>query len=350
MNKIDGGSFRRVELDQPKQLIKPETLKTNNESANVNFGSKLAELSFTGAAMAARFQREPEPPPSTPTSVTTPLQTDGEDTETTYTIGEPTRPDIQHDNGFLQNPDDPNDPNPIPTIEPTEENIDYYESELNRVTWAQRADDVPFNIPFVDDDTAKGLEDGIEAYRHFLEGNGEDREFSYEEFVDEDEAGEIILNNAIADAQQGAEEMYDQIIAENPELAGQTITFDITGGVITVGGSEEFPYPQTENWQKAIGGHSIWSSATVTVTPPSTPGGEPTFSMDYTLHAEDRYNFNPGQADIATGEPDENRGETLELTGLAHQYTQYATVEREVTWTEGDIQDTTEISDDDGGR
>lgn len=347
--RIDGaGTAIKRTIEETKQPVKPLSLR--NSESNNGTGSRLAELGFTGSVMAARFLRRPDDEPSpTPPPVTTPLQTDGTDTETTYRIGDPTRPNIQHDNGFLQNPNDPNDPNPIPTTEPTEANRDYYDSQLSDVKWAQRADN--FNVPFTDkDDTARRLEDGIEAYRHFLEGNGADRNFSYNEFIEEDASGQTILNNAIGDTQRGVEQLYNQMVAENPALANQPVTFNITGGVITVGGDSRFPYPDTENWQKAIGGHAIWNSASVTVTPPTEPGGEPTFSMDYTLHAEDRYNFNPKQNDIATGEPDENRGLTLERTGLAHQYTQYSTVEREVTWTQGDIQGSTNVSNEDSGR
>jgi hypothetical protein len=92
--------------------------------------------------------------------------------------------------------------------------------------------------------------------------------------------------------------------------------------------SAYFPYPATENWQKAIGAHNFWLSADVVVT---GPGPSFSFAMDFTLHAEDRYNFNPGAADIATGAPDDLNGQ-LEVSGLAQQYTNYATLHRHVTW------------------
>ncbi len=95
-----------------------------------------------------------------------------------------------------------------------------------QISWAQRIDN--FNIPFRDeDDTARNLSNGIEAYRHFLEGNGADRSFSYDEFVSEDPSGQTVLNNAIADTQRGAEDLYNQMIARDPSLAGKPITFDI---------------------------------------------------------------------------------------------------------------------------
>jgi len=53
--------------------------------------------------------------------------------------------------------------------------------------------------------------------------------------------------------------------------------------------------------------------------------------MFFTLHAEDRYNFNPGSMDIATGAPDSLNGE-LEVSGLAQQYMNYSTLTRHITW------------------
>ncbi|HEX8368087.1 MAG TPA: hypothetical protein VF604_06065 [Pyrinomonadaceae bacterium] len=321
-----------------------------SENAPVAFRTRAYEQDFAARYTLAKlnFRRTPDKPAPPPAPPTPNLKSSGSGTETTYRIGNPTRPNIQHDNGFLQNPNNPNDPKPISTVAPSQADIDYYNDQLNQVTWAQRIDN--FNIPFRDeDDTARRLEDGIEAYRHFLEGKGADRNFSYDEFVSEDASGQTVLNNAIRDTQRGAEDLYNQMIARDPSLAGKPITFNVTSGAITVGGSDAYPYPATENWQKAIGGHPIWNSATVTVNPPTEAGGRPQFSMNYTLHAEDRYNFNPGQADIATGVPDATRGK-LEQTGLAHQYTQYATLDRSVSWTQGNISGTTRTTNPNEGR
>lgn len=335
----------------PPRVSEPARNLLKAETAPVAVRTKAYEQNFAAQYIAAKlnFFRDPPMPTPTPTVPNANLTSSGSGTETTYRIGDPTRPNIQHDNGFLQNPNDPNDPNPISTVPPTQSDRDYYDSQLSDVKWAQRADN--FHIPFTDkDDTARRLSNGIEAYRHFLEGNGADRNFSYDEFVSEDKSGQTVLNNAIADTQRGAEDLYNQMVAKDPSLAGKPVTFNVTSGVITVGGGEEFPYPDTENWQKAIGGHPIWNSATVTVTPPTEADGKPQFSMNYTLHAEDRYNFNPHQQDIATKVPDSERGLKLERTGLAHQYTQYATAEREVSWAQGDISGTTRTENPNEGR
>src|SRR5215510_4364195 len=182
-----------------------------------------------------------------------------------YKTGPPTRPDIHHDNGFLQNPNDPNDPTPIPTIPPTDADRQALRDWRNKLEWAERAQWLPFG-PHTD------IEDGLAAYRHFLDGNGADRTFSYDKFVRDDKAGKTTLQNATRDVQLGAEEIYNQMIAQDPSLKNGPVTFTMTGTQIPVGGSDKFPYPETENWQKAIGAHQIWMSATVTVRPGASPG------------------------------------------------------------------------------
>jgi hypothetical protein len=169
------------------------------------------------------------------------------------------------------------------------------------------------------------LEEGCKAYKHFLDGNGSNRIFSYEMYVLNDEAGRITLSNAMLDIQDGAEVVW--------EGDKNRKKFNITSGQISCGSDALFPYPRTENWQKAIGGHVIWLSGSVVVKEIS---GETWFELDMTLHAEDRYNFNPGQADIATGIPDSDNG-TFEITGLGKQYTQTATLRRVVKWKYGTL-------------
>jgi hypothetical protein len=115
--------------------------------------------------------------------------------------------------------------------------------------------------------------------------------------------------------------------------------FDVTGPAIPSGNSNykkypyiarHFPYPATENWQKAIGGHTIWLSGKAVVLQTNT-SSDPTFKVVMTLHAEDRYNFNPGQQDIATGIPDSDNGR-FAMTGLAHQYDHFSTLVRHLEW------------------
>lgn len=230
-----------------------------------------------------------------------------------YKIGDPQRPNITHDDGFLGR------------FPPREPGLGDY---LELAKWRVKLEGAEVLRP--------DLTDGLAAYRHFLDGNGADRTLDYERYIQNDPSGQVTLNNVIADAQKAAEDLSNQ----------QSGNFKITSDPYSMGGSDpRFPYPATENWQKAIGGHAVWSSADVTVT--GTPPHRE-YTMTTTLHAEDRYNFNPNANDIATGIPDDVNGQ-FELTGLAHQYTNTGQVTRVVTWREGEIAQTV-ITDTDTSR
>ncbi|MGH3980052.1 MAG: hypothetical protein ACRDRZ_13805 [Pseudonocardiaceae bacterium] len=90
-------------------------------------------------------------------------------------------------------------------------------------------------------------------------------------------------------------------------------------------------YPQTENWQKAIGGYQVWSHGDVRVD------GD-TVTMEITVRGEDRYNFNGGQNDIATGAPDDENGRFTEI-GWAKPFDTHGSLTRTVTWQLGDVPD-----------
>lgn len=347
ISRFDGTrNVQPIRPPEPRTAARPTEVRNQNPPP-AEFQTKAQELKFSGAMTAFKL-RGPRPTP-----VESGAASSGSGTETTYRVGDPARPPIFHDNGFLQNPANRRDPNPVATIPPTDADREFYNDQNRNVDRAQLAISLGFDenseLPswFPGRDTFEQNKhfldspDGLDAYEHFLEGGGRDRQFSYEKFVKDDPAGQITLNNATADLQRGVEDVYNQIVRENPELADKPITFKVTGGQIGVGdGTVEegakFSYPATDNWQKAIGGHSIWTSGTVTVTPPASAGGKPQFSMRMTLHAEDRYNFNPKQADIETGAPDALRGR-LEQVGLAHQYMHYSTLERDVSWAQGNI-------------
>src|SRR5262245_43898798 len=108
----------------------------------------------------------------------------------TYTVGPPTRPNIHHDNGFLDK---------FKMRAPTASD------RARFAEWAAKleARESAQHLPFVND-----LADGLAAYRHFLYGNGRDRDFSYERYVRNDESGATALGSAIADAREGAQKLY----------------------------------------------------------------------------------------------------------------------------------------------
>ncbi len=142
-----------------------------------------------------------------------------------------------------------------------------------------------------------------------------------------DASGKITLDNAILDFRRGVEDL----VAARPPTA--PASFQVTGTAIPCGSDDPdlaalFPYPVTENWQKAIGAHSIWLSGSVSFT---MTGPERNFFAQITFHAEDRYNFNPDNKDINTGIPDDANGR-FETSGLAQQYMNYSTLVRVVRW------------------
>jgi hypothetical protein len=232
-------------------------------------------------------------------------------TVATYVVGEPVRPRIQHDNGFL---------GPFARRPATLGDRARLAEWKVFLEGAEAGQGVPF-VPH------NHIPDALAAYRHFLYGRGTDRTFSYDRYVTDDKAGATTLDNAILDLRRGVEGVA------NGGPAGVPASFKVTGSAISCGSDDPdlgalFPYPMTENWQKAIGAHSIWLSGSVTV---GGSGPDRTFAVEMTLHAEDRYNFNPGAEDLATGIPDDANGR-FEVSGLAQQYMNYSTLRRLVRW------------------
>jgi surface antigen/murein DD-endopeptidase MepM/ murein hydrolase activator NlpD len=219
--------------------------------------------------------------------------------KTSYKLGMPIRPDIKHDDGFSTKPKE------SPSLG------DY----LTKEKWLNLARGASVYMP-----------DAAQAYFHYIEGGGKNLDFSYEEMLLEDNNTRKGFKAVISDIQQAAENIFRQILGVSSEYGKSTQVFNLTGGQIIA------EYPDTENWQKAIGGHSIWSSAKVTIK----PGLKRRYSMEYTLHAEDRYNFNPGQKDITSQTPDDENGR-LVVVGLANEYMRYSTTAtRIISWEESD--------------
>jgi surface antigen len=221
---------------------------------------------------------------------------------TSYRIGEAERPDIQHDNGFSN----------IPKESP---NLGDY---AIRTKWRTAAQITATFNPI------KYLPDGAAAYLHYQDGKGKDFNFSYEKMIKDDDAAKAGFDAAIIDFQKATENIVMQMIAKDSAYGQIPLNFKITGAKILA------QYPTTENWQKAVGGHSIWSSANVNVQ----PGANRLYSLKFTLHAEDKYNFDPGKTDIASGVSDSENGR-LVVVGLADEYLQYSTIDRDVSWLEG---------------
>lgn len=96
-------------------------------------------------------------------------------------------------------------------------------------------------------------------------------------------------------------------------------------------------YPVTENWQKTLGGFNTWSHGDVTYK-----DGE--YRMTVTVNVLDRYNFNKGQQDIASGTSDDVNGR-FEALGWAKSFNTKGQMTFEVSWKEGEIpSSTTQVS------
>ena len=139
-----------------------------------------------------------------------------------------------------------------------------------------------------------------------------------------------IIESAIDDVRAAAIELNDPrggnhfVIQSDAIPAGAT---DDDGNLL----NPRYGYPGTENWQKTIGAHVVWIEADVTTGVDRKVGGQ-TFVIKMTLHAEDRYNFNPRNKDIATGILDAENGR-FELTGLGQEFTTLATLTRTISFT-----------------
>lgn len=236
--------------------------------------------------------------------------------------GPPARPDIFQDNGFLQNPNDRADRTPMPT---------------RPCTLAEHAKYQLWSIASYGAELLPVLDDGVAAYQRFVFGRGAPGEVDYEAFLRDDPAGPVVAANLVLEGQRAAEAHYLALVAAHPEAAGETLRFSLSGPAHRLLYRHPVrPAPATENWEKALGEHAVWASIEVEVSPPVTAGEPPRFTMKLVIHAEDRYNFNPGQHDNRSGIPDAENG-PFEACGLAQQYTNPGTAERSAEWRGGHV-------------
>ncbi|MFC9996373.1 hypothetical protein [Nocardia sp. NPDC127526] len=218
----------------------------------------------------------PIPPPKSP---------DGR-----YTIGDPKRPFLPHDDTFLYDSKDAG-----------------FKDWLKKMEWQGKM----LGGEYVRSD----LDDATALYRHYWENNGKTQEFDYDEAYREDGAIRRSVDSEISRA---------AIAADHFARTGNR-NFQMTGDKTTIGKNNN--YPETENWQKAIGGYQQWSHANVRVE-----GNRVT--MDITVEADDYYNFDKGKNDKGTGTPDEVNGRFTEV-GWAKPFESHGSVTRTVSWEVG---------------
>lgn len=217
------------------------------------------------------------------------------------------RPDIKFDHGFL---DDGNG-----NLDTSKKRDPEFSDVLAYMKWDAKVSAAEILRP--------DLVDATRAYRNFLSGFGFPMVFDYEKYVREDRAGKKMVESSIEDATAAALEFSDN--------TGKTDFTMQTAGIAIGPKNSRFPYPGTENWQKAIGAHVVWIEAKVKV---KVEDKKRLFEILLILRAEDRYNFNPKNADIATGIPDSDNG-LFEITGLGKEFDTSAQLKRKVTFQAG---------------
>lgn len=233
------------------------------------------------------------------------------------------------DNDFPASPDDPNAPTSSggyqigPPRPPELEWDEDYVYNSQQPTLADRLEYAKWRLkgeaaPLL------GLDDGARMYLHYMNNTGEDLDYDLAEGYSEDASVRNAVDRQIAQTAQGV----DDLVASS----GQT-QFQVTGPAQ----SSDPYYPETENWQKAIGGHQQWSSANVTVE-------NGIVTMEVTVHAEDRYNFNRGQQDIASGTPDDVNGRFTEV-GLAQPFNSHGTMTQTISWPVGHPPASTQVGE-----
>ncbi|MFF4103981.1 RHS repeat domain-containing protein [Streptomyces sp. NPDC001903] len=166
----------------------------------------------------------------------------------------------------------------------------------------------------------RDLTDAMPMYKNYRLNKGNPMEFDYEKALREEPGVAEDVATEIARAQKWAEAIQGD--------TGES-SFDMTGNAVGIAKNGTPNYPQTENWQKAIGEHRIWGSASVTAK-----GDQ--FTMRIVIHAVDRWDFNQDMQDIGSGALDSENGRFAEL-GWAKPFLTSGTATRDVSWTRGNI-------------
>lgn len=260
-------------------------------AAMLSRGPNAADWSVLGAAGVVPAAYMPSVPGGAP----------GEPGGPSFVLGPPTRPDFTWDEDFEYDSADPG-----------------FGDYVAREKWLAKLRGGQL--------LRSDLDDATQMYSLYWDNNGDPIEFDYKEAYNEDPGIRRAVANEIARVQQGAEMLI---------RAGNT-DFSMTGDAT---GTTDAEYPETENWQKTVGGYQQWSSGDVTFS------GD-TVTMQVVVHAEDHYNFNRGQSDIATGAGDDENGRFTEL-GWAKPFDSHGAVTRTVTWQLGHAPDadTTDTGD-----
>ena len=159
------------------------------------------------------------------------------------------------------------------------------------------------------------LDDALPMYEHYRDKSGTSMTFDFEEGYKEDAGIRREVNG----------EMSRTLTAANELVKEGHTSIDFHSGVKESGKNN---YPETENWQKTVGGYSYYSDSQLKVD------GD-TVTLTTTMTAKDRWNFDRKKQDMGTGVPDSENGRFEEL-GWAKSFETSGTVTRTYTWKVGE--------------
>jgi RHS repeat-associated protein len=151
-------------------------------------------------------------------------------------------------------------------------------------------------------------------YDHYRDNTGTDVTYDLTPAYSEDARIRNDIDVSTTQAQQAAEELYAQ--------SGMS-DFSMTGD-----SNRDDDQPSTGKWQKVIGAYDRWGSADVHVK-------DGVVTMTFTMHAEDRWNFNVNARDVTSGASDNDNGRFAVL-GWAQGFNTHGTMVRTVSWKLGD--------------
>lgn len=223
--------------------------------------------------MTTRFSSSPIDYPRYLGIIDRQSQTCGLSSSGQYSKGSGPDPAITWDNGY------PFNPNAEATLS------DYW-------NWAR------YGALLAGAEAASRLPDGTKAYRRYRDGSGQELSVDYEKAIMDDVRIKQGVDAEIQAVKQAVQQMFD----------GSEASFSFYST------DSRLVNSATENWQKALGGHRIWSVGSV-----NYDAGACQLNVNLMIKVEDFYNFNNGQVDIASGLPDDDNGR-FEVLGWAKSF------------------------------
>ena len=154
--------------------------------------------------------------------------------------------------------------------------------------------------------------DSYDFYGHFRENTGTPKTFNYEKAYKDDAVIRNYVNTDLNASLQAANEAVK---------AGQT-------NVTLYSPKHAVGNPATENWQRTIGGHTMYTDTDVKVE------GD-TVTATVTVYARDKWNFDRGKSDPGSGTPDAVNGRFEEL-GWGKSFESSGSLTRTYTWKVGE--------------